>query len=86
MVQPGTAVLAKLAGAPIVPLAYAASRSWRVRSWDRLVVPKPFSRAVVTVGAPIEVAADLTDDELAAISAELELALNELVARAEELL
>ena len=86
VVQPGTAMLAKLAGAPIVPLAYAASRCWRVRSWDRLVVPKPFSRAVVTVGAPIEVAADLTDDELAAISAELERTLNELVARAEELL
>ncbi len=83
VVQPGAVMLAKLAGAPIVPLAYAASRSWRVRSWDRLVVPKPFSRAVVTVGAPIEVKADLSDDELAAVSAELERTLNELVARAE---
>jgi lysophospholipid acyltransferase (LPLAT)-like uncharacterized protein len=86
VVQPGTVMLAKLAGAPIVPLAYAASRSWRVSSWDRLVVPKPFARAVVTVGAPIEVAADPTDDELDVVSAELERRLNELVAQAEELL
>ena len=85
VVQPGTVMLAKLAGAPIVPLAYAASRCWRVRAWDRLVVPKPFARAVVTVGAPIEVPAGTPNDGLAEISAELERSLNELVEQAEEL-
>ncbi len=84
-VQPGIVMLAKLAGVPIVPLAYAASRVWRVRSWDRLVIPWPFSRAVVTVGAPIEVAADLPDTELAAVSSDLKQRLDELVERAEEL-
>lgn len=84
-VQLGTLVLARLAGAPIVPMAYAASRAWRLRSWDRLVVPKPFSRAVLTVGEPIPVAAELDDDELAEAAATLERRLNELVARAREL-
>lgn len=85
-VQPGTVMLAKAAAAPIVPLAYAASRSWRVRSWDRLVVPRPFARAVVTVGAPLEVPADLSDDDLIALSVDLERRLDELVSRAGELL
>ena len=83
--QPGTVMLARLAGVPILPLAYAASRSWRVRSWDRLVVPRPFARAVVAVGAPLEVAADLPDAELARLSATLKRRLDELVRRAEEL-
>jgi lysophospholipid acyltransferase (LPLAT)-like uncharacterized protein len=83
--QLGTVMLAKLAGAPIVPLAYAASRTWRLRSWDRLVVPKPFARAIVAVGAPLEVAADLSDTELVAVSAELKRRLDGLVERAEAL-
>ena len=85
VVQPGTLMLAKLAGAPIVPMAFAASRAWRVRSWDRLVVPKPFCRAVLTVGGPIAGPADLSDEELAEVAATLERRLNELVARAQEL-
>lgn len=85
-VQRGTPMLARLVGAPIVPLAYATSRSWRLRSWDRLVVPKPFSRTVLTVGEPIEVPPDLSGDELEVVATDLERRLDELVARAEELL
>ena len=84
--QPGTLMLARLTGAPIVPLAYAADRFWRVRSWDRLVVPRPFSRAVVTVGEPLEVAADLPDAGLADLSVVLERRLDDLVRQAEELI
>ncbi len=83
--QPGAVMLAKLTGAPIVPVAYAASRTWRLRSWDRLVVPRPFSRVVVTAGEPMEVPRKLSHEELAAVTAELERRLNELVARAREL-
>ena len=84
-VQPGTLVLAQRADAPIMPLAYAANRYWRVRSWDRLVVPKPFARLVVSIGEPVELTVDLSDDDLRAASADLQRQLNELVSRAEEL-
>jgi lysophospholipid acyltransferase (LPLAT)-like uncharacterized protein len=84
--QPGTVMLARLAGAPIIPLAYAASRSWRLRSWDRLVVPRPFARVVVTVGEPLEVPAEAADEELARLSTTLKHRLDELVGQAEELL
>ena len=82
--QPGTIMLAKLSGVPIVPLAYAASRTWRLRSWDRLVV-KPFARAVVTVGEPMEVPKNLSHDQLAELTADLERRLNGLVAQAREM-
>lgn len=83
--QPGTVMLAKLAGVPILPLAYAASHSWRVPSWDRLVVPRPFSRAVVTIGAPLEAASDLSDEELHEVSIALQESLDALVEQAETL-
>ncbi len=83
--QPGTVMLAKLAGAPIVPLGHAASRAWRLRSWDRLVIPKPFARVAVAVGEPLAVPARLEDGDLAELSAELQRRLDELLALAEEL-
>ena len=84
-VQPGTVMLAQRAGAPILPLAFAASRCWRVRSWDRLVVPKPFARLAVTIGEAVEIAADLSDDEIGEEAADLGRRLDELVSQAEEL-
>lgn len=81
--RPGTVVLAQLTGAPIVPLAYAASRAWRLRSWDRLVIPKPFARSVVTLGEPLEVPADLSREGLGKLAGDLERQLDRLVALAE---
>ncbi len=81
--QPGTLMLARLAGAPIVPLAFAAERPWRLRSWDRLILPRPFSRVAIAVGEPLAVAADLPDDELAAEAERLGRRLDALVEAAE---
>jgi lysophospholipid acyltransferase (LPLAT)-like uncharacterized protein len=86
VVQPGTLMLAKLADVPIVPVAFAASRAWRLRSWDRLVLPKPFSRVVATIGEPMAVTKDISHEGLAAAAKELERRLNELVSQAESLL
>jgi lysophospholipid acyltransferase (LPLAT)-like uncharacterized protein len=56
-VKPGLVALARLSGAPIVPIALGASPSWRLRSWDEFMVPKPFARCVVRFGDPIRVPA-----------------------------
>ena len=48
--KPGVVALAELGRAPVVPLAMAVDRGWRLRSWDRMVVPKPFARLRVLVG------------------------------------
>lgn len=61
--QQGIVVLAATSGAAIVPLAAAADRAWRLRSWDRLEIPKPFARVALTIGEPIAIdkRADLSE-------------------------
>lgn len=48
--KPGVVALGELAGVPVLPLALSVDRGWRLRSWDRMVVPKPFARVRVEVG------------------------------------
>jgi len=62
-VKPGTVRLAMKTGLPVVPVCYAASRYWRVNSWDRFYIPKPFSRGVFVIGEPVHVAGDDDPDE-----------------------
>ncbi|HYC57343.1 MAG TPA: lysophospholipid acyltransferase family protein [Candidatus Binatia bacterium] len=49
----GVAELALLSGAPIFPLAVGCSRPMRLPSWDRMMLPRPFSRVVLAVGEPL---------------------------------
>ena len=49
---PGALIAAQRAGAPILPVAAGADRAWRLRSWDRFMIPKPFARITVAYGTP----------------------------------
>ena len=49
----GPVALAHLAGKPILPVAWSASRFWRAPGWDGMMVPKPFSRGLFVVGEMI---------------------------------
>lgn len=40
----------------VVPMHAGADRSWRLGSWDRLLVPKPFARVRIAYGVPFQVA------------------------------
>lgn len=55
MVKAGVVTLARISGAPIVPMALGASAEWRLSSWDEFRIPKPFSRCVLRFGDPIRV-------------------------------
>ena len=55
-VKSGVVALARMTGAPVVPVALGASSEWRARSWDGFRVPKPFARCVVRFGDPLRVA------------------------------
>ena len=47
--KPGAAQLASLVDAPSVGAFYALPlRAWQLRSWDRFLIPKPFSRVLLT--------------------------------------
>jgi lysophospholipid acyltransferase (LPLAT)-like uncharacterized protein len=54
----GAAVAAQRTGVPIAPIRASASRAWRLRSWDRFLIPKPFARVTVTLGPLTPVVAD----------------------------
>jgi lysophospholipid acyltransferase (LPLAT)-like uncharacterized protein len=70
---------ARMAGVPIVPVGFAARRSWRARSWDRHLIPKPGSRVVITVGEPFGVEKKMDGDALEECRRELETRVNRLM-------
>jgi hypothetical protein len=59
--KPGTILLAKNTGAPILPFYVGLEKPWVLKSWDALMIPKPFSRALIRVGKKIEVPKDADD-------------------------
>lgn len=83
VVQSGIALLAKLSGAPIVPLALSASRRTHLASWDEFLVPHPFARVVVIFGEPLYVPADADREVLEARRGALESRLRELTREAD---
>lgn len=58
VVQPGVIMLARKTGFPIVPVAYSGRRIKVFSSWDRFILPYPFTTCRVVYGAPLTVPAD----------------------------
>jgi lysophospholipid acyltransferase (LPLAT)-like uncharacterized protein len=54
-VSPGVIFVAQKSGAPIVPLHMEYSSCWRLKSWDRFCVPRPFSKVRFILGAAFHV-------------------------------
>jgi lysophospholipid acyltransferase (LPLAT)-like uncharacterized protein len=48
----GALLVSHRAQVPLLPVAASASRAWRLRSWDRFMIPKPFARVTVAYGLP----------------------------------
>lgn len=55
VVKPGPALLARATGVPMAMFHIALSDAWVLNTWDRLIIPKPFSRALMRVGRTISV-------------------------------
>lgn len=53
---PGALMAAQRAHAPIVPIGVHCESAWRLKNWDRFMIPKPFSRIVMVYGDPTFVA------------------------------
>lgn len=63
-VKDGAIKLAQLSGAPLLICAMAASNVWEFKSWDRMFLPKPFSKVAITSGQSFRVPADASESEL----------------------
>lgn len=60
MVGDGILSVARLSGAPIIPVSFATNRRIHARSWDRFLIALPFSRGVFVWGTPHYVPRDAT--------------------------
>jgi lysophospholipid acyltransferase (LPLAT)-like uncharacterized protein len=60
--QGGLVKLAQSTGAPVIPVHVEVASCWRLRSWDRFMIPKPFSRVRVIFDQALAVPAALDDD------------------------
>jgi lysophospholipid acyltransferase (LPLAT)-like uncharacterized protein len=70
--KPGPVLLAQKTGVPISCFYIAVERAWILNSWDQMIVPKPFSRAVVYVSGPMSVPADATDEQMTAMHQQMQ--------------
>ena len=80
----GAILLAKKSGQPILPLNVEAARGWTAPSWDRLHVPRLFTRARVDIAPPIFVPPDADETMLEAKREELQRALDEISQRGQK--
>ncbi len=62
-VKPGLIRIAQYADLPIVPTITSGQNRWVFNSWDRFMVPKPFSRVIIRFGSPIHVPRDMEQGE-----------------------
>jgi len=75
--KPGAILLSQMSQRPILPLAFAASRAWLI-AWDKFVIPVPFARIVIAVGAPRQVPRTLQPAALERLQKELAVELKNL--------
>jgi lysophospholipid acyltransferase (LPLAT)-like uncharacterized protein len=73
--KPGAVLLARATGAPMVAFHIAVEKAWILNTWDRSMIPKPFSRALVRVSRRMVVPADANDPQKEHFHAELQTAL-----------
>jgi lysophospholipid acyltransferase (LPLAT)-like uncharacterized protein len=60
---PGIIFLAQKSGAPVLPVNMEYSSCWRLKSWDRFILPRPFSKVRVIIGQSHHVRSTSTPDE-----------------------
>ena len=82
--KPGPVLLARASGVPMAVFHIAIDRAWMLNTWDRLLIPKPFSRALMRVGSLIPVPGDIGSEDLERYNAFLQSSLDRVKAFAEE--
>lgn len=82
-VKAGLVSAAKKTGAPVLPVVYNAKWKRVLRSWDRFIIPLPFSRIVVVYGKPIYVPATASSSTLQEKRQEVEAVLQHITSVAD---
>lgn len=80
----GIIMLAKKTGNSILPFSVEAENFWTIKSWDKLQIPKPFTRAKIFVGEAVDVSKDAGGEQMDEKHLELQKKLDNLVAIGEQ--
>jgi hypothetical protein len=72
VVKPGLIAMAQSSGAPIFPFYITIDRAWVLKSWDRTLIPKPFSQVFVRWGSPFYVPENLDEASFDAVRKQIE--------------
>ncbi|MFD2257233.1 lysophospholipid acyltransferase family protein [Luteolibacter algae] len=71
-VQPGVIKIAQATGTDIIPIHIKYSAAWRLNTWDRFVIPKPFSRVTVVFDTPLNYPKEMSQEEFEVARRDLE--------------
>ncbi|HEX3822220.1 MAG TPA: lysophospholipid acyltransferase family protein [Candidatus Sulfotelmatobacter sp.] len=71
-VKPGPVALARSSGVPLTMFHAAIDKAWVVNTWDKLMIPVPFSRVLVRFGKLISVPKNATDGDLEGYTQQLQ--------------
>jgi lysophospholipid acyltransferase (LPLAT)-like uncharacterized protein len=82
-VKPGPVALGRSSGVPLTTFHAAVDKAWVLNTWDRLIIPAPFSRVLVRFGKLIHVPADAGDEESERYAEELQASLDRVCEFAE---
>jgi hypothetical protein len=82
-VKPGPVALARSSGVPLTMFHAAVDKAWVLNSWDRMMIPRPFSRVLLRFGKLIPVPTDASDDDIERYTNELQAALDRVCAFSE---
>lgn len=83
VVKPGLISMAQVSGAVILPVIVSAKKAWVLGSWDRFLIPKPFSEVTIEWGQPFFVPRDLDSARFEEFRREIEKSLSEGYAEAD---
>jgi len=80
----GVASVARISGAPVIPVGVGVSNRKVLSSWDRFIIAKPFSKAAIVWGKPIEVSRKASDKEMEAARLQIEQSLIDVSVEADQ--
>jgi lysophospholipid acyltransferase (LPLAT)-like uncharacterized protein len=83
-VKMGIVILARETGTPVVPLVSWGTRQIQFNSWDRMILPLPFSTIVIAFGKPVEIGRGLDNDEYESFRRQIEDEMHDISQQAED--
>jgi len=83
VVKEGVVATARFTGLPIIPVTFSAYPARRLKSWDRTLIPRLFTRGLFVIGDPLRIPRSADEEAMETYRQELESVLNRLTDEAD---